>query len=587
MEIQVDRKFKKSVEPGHKSIKVFANGLSNRPKRPQDHRVFSRQESDKNLSPDSKPQINPLYTLKEFSNVLGSKLSLSLPSDSLESISAFLSKKMNNIISCTLQDLHEGVRVLLESITNFEKFNQKTCTLTLGSCEFLLKINGKDLPMMPKSQISSFLSRDWDKIVPGTKKYTEFPSSIIDMCRNYEESMLEAYAEIQEPEIVINNCKKISYQSQLAIKMQLEMLKKSENDQKKLKTQLEWEKTELKVLRAMVKQKKNDMQSEIENLKTKRLAMAHESVKAEKEIDKVNKKQETIQKALEKMMRFFEELDEESRKNAEFVEVRNNDKDFSVVEEIETLEEQLKKLDGMLRRCRNEEVDQINTQIYRIKTKISSLKSISAINDVTSMRKNTKNAMNNLNRVYSIDDIKKRTPIKRYTAMLNSPIMNNDGKIFPSSTKEFGAFKSYNSTTKIDRYTLEDCEFEDSGNLDYENTRPFDDKNAFSPKNIGNKFENLRLNMSKINPLLDLKIHKSYDFSTAQSSDVRENDIKLEDIEKIRSNAVEKEIEFDLKLKELKVQKIKIQEERGRLLSKIHNLRQYLQECCEEISLAS
>ncbi|OMJ72159.1 hypothetical protein SteCoe_29472 [Stentor coeruleus] len=587
MEYPVDPKFKKLAEQGHKNIKVFANGVSNRPRRSQDHISFCRQESGLGLSPESKPKSHPLYSLKELSSALGSKLNISLPSDSLESLSNFLSKKLSNLIYCTLQDLHEGVRILLESITNFEKFNQKTCTLTLGSHEFLLKINCKDIPIIPKSQISSFLSRDWDEIMVRTQNHIKFPSSVIDMCRNYEESMLEAYAEIQEPENIVKGCKKISYQSQYAINMQLQMLKKNEKDQKKLKTQLEWEKTELKTLRAIMKQKKNDMQSEIENLKTKRLAVAHESVKTEKEIEKVNKKQEKIQMALEKMVRFFEELDEESKYKAELIEIKNNDKDFSVVEEIEALEQQLKKLDGMLRRCRNEEVDQINTQIYRVKTKISSLKSISAINGVTSMRKNAKNAMENLNRVYSIDDVKKRTPIKRYTAVLNSPFMNKNGKIIPTLSKEFEAFKYCNNTVKTNRYALENCELDDIGNFDYENTIPCGDKNSLSPYKTVNKAENLYLNISKINPLIDFKNHKSYDFSTAQSSDVRESDIKLDDAEKIRNNAVEKEIEFDIKLKELKAQKIKIQEERGRLLSKIHNLRQYLQDCCEEISLVS
>lgn len=583
MEILVDQKFKKAAEPGRKSIKVFANGLSNRPKRSQDHRAFCRQESEQGLSPETKPQSQPLYTLKEFSNALGSKLNLSLPSDSLESISKFLSKKLNNLIYCTLQDLHEGVRILLESIENFEKFNQKTCTLALGSHEFVLKINGKDIPMTPKSQISNFLSQNCDKPVVRTQNYMELPSSVIDMCRNYEESMLISYAEIQEPEITLNSCKKIPYQSLCAINMQLEMMKKSENDQKKIKTQLEWEKTELKAVRAMMKQKKNDMQSEIENLKAKRLALAHESVKAEKELEKANKKQEKIQKALEKMMRFLEELDEESRKNAEFIEVKNNDKDFSVIEEIETLEKQLKKLDGMLRRCQKDEIDQINTQIYRVKTKISSLKSINAINDVTSMRKNATNVMNNLNRVYSIDNVKKRTPIKRYTAVMNSPPMNKNGKTVQISTNEYGAFKFFNNTMKTDRNALDDYEIEDVGTLDYENTYPYGDKHSLSP----NKTGNLSLNISKICPLLDLKNHKSYDYSTAQSSDVRECDIKLDDVEKIRNNAIEKEMEFDIKLKELKIQKIKLQEERGRLLSKVYNLRQYLQDCCEEISLTS
>lgn len=587
MESLADKKLKLRADTDHKTIKVFANAQFTRQRRVQDrHKSGSilHPQSEISCSPENKPQILQQKPFEDFCAELGLKLNLSLQSHTINDLVSVLSKKMSNIINCTLQDLHEGVRILLDTIENYEKVNRKTGKFLLGNHEFILKINGKDMAITSKDKIAGFISKDWQSFTEKSEITSSFPNSLIEMCREYEESMLLAYEEKTQPPVLINSCRKINYTSQCAVEMQLALLRQSKNDQGKIKNELEWEKAELKTVRSTMKQKKNELQDEINYLKSKRVDMVNEWIKAEKEAERVNKKKEVLQKVLEKLGRFFEEIDEEGRGRVELVQKLSEEKGSGVEKEIEELEGKLKELDKMLRKCSKDEMDQINTQIYRVKTKISGLKSISAINGVMNMRKSAKNAMNNLNRVYSIDHVKSKTPIKRYSATQNSPIGEKNEKTVSSLIRESLTCNSYNSTLKTDRSSSVDCELEDTKPVDLEKTlcvRGVDRQNI-SP-NKESKPENFYINIFKKKPIQDIKKAQEYkkslplDFNTIRMTDASD------DIEKMRHNAIEKELEYDMKLKDLKIQKVKLQEERGRITAKIYNLKHYLQECCDEI----
>ncbi|OMJ92983.1 hypothetical protein SteCoe_4060 [Stentor coeruleus] len=588
MESPADKKSKLKADTDHKIIKVFANTQFTRQRRVQDRNKSGsilHPQSEISCSPESKPQIIQQNPFKDFCAELGSKLNLSLQTHTINDLVNSLSKKMNNIINCTIQDLHEGVRILLDIIEKYEKSFRKTGKLLLGSHEFILKINGKDMAITSKDKIAGFLNKDWLSYTEKLPTINNLPNSIIKMCEEYEESMLLSYNEKTQTPTLINSCRKINYTSQCAIEMQLALLKQSKNDQVKLKNDLEWQNTELKIAKSTMKHKKNELQDEINYLKSKRIDMVNEWIKAEKESEKVNKKKDVLEKVLEKLNRFFEEIEEEGRGKVELVQKQSEEKGSGVEKEIEELEVKLRELDKMLRKCSKDEMDQINTQIYRVKTKISGLKSISAINGVMNMRKNAKNAMNNLNRVYSIDHVKSKTPIKRYSATQNSPISEKNENVVSSVVRGTLTCNSYNSTLKTDRSSSVDCELEDTKPVDFEKTlcmRGVDRLNA-SPKK-DSKPENFYINIFKKKPIQDIKKIQDFkkslplDINTIQMTDSRD------DIEKMRHNAIEKELEYDMKLKDLKMQKIKLQEERGRIMAKIYNLKHYLQECCDEIS---
>ena len=321
-----------------------------------------------------------------------------------------MKNSFSNKIFCSISELHQAFFSIYDIIHNYENFGIDQTNFFIGRYEFILNINDNDLPLPAKDQIEKYF-RDFTKTKDTeTVLFKDFPESIKNLFKEYEDSMIIAYNTDKLHSISISKFTNLPVNSNYLLEIQHASAKQSQITQGILKNELEWQKQDLKFQKAQSKLKGLEYHKKEENLnkhfnmiKNQRLSVAYEMERLEKEAENLKTKKAQVGyfvKELKALIEDFSSNPENQAKDSENSLIKNSA--FNIQEELQFLEMELRDLENQFKISSVNESENIKTQIYRLKTKISSLKSI---NVVTSTLKNTntmKNIIKNLSRVYSL-----------------------------------------------------------------------------------------------------------------------------------------------------------------------------------------
>ena len=381
--------------------KPLVNPRSNQNKRFVEVMKITSIHKDTELEPNN---LN-LRTFKEAEKTvlkeLEAKIGICLPKENLDQVSEFLKSKLMYQVTCSVFELHEFSNKIMKVIERFENFGQSDWKITLGCQEFLfhvteegcVKFNPFDLVQNPLE----LKKRPADLRLPKSK---------IEVLKNYEDSMIEAFLNLDSIQVNHKDFIKLTQKSEQLIKNQVKSLKKEENEAKSIRQELEWQREELKFYKNEAKFIKNTkmckesiLESEITNLREKRVSIAQSFENIEKLQEKLDDQKEKIVKILVDLQTFCENLGkvQETHETPEKLQ-----------KEIMILEIQLKDLESQYKKNSFEE--SLKLQINRLKTKISSLKTLNAISNTISTTNSAKSIMKSFNKVYSVNKFQARSP---------------------------------------------------------------------------------------------------------------------------------------------------------------------------------
>lgn len=391
-------------------------------------------------NPESKSQI-----FKYFLQELEVRLGFKVPNDSIDHAAKFIKDKLTYKIECSLAELHEFSKKIEKIILDYESFNCSSWNLGIAGEEFIFLINSND-SCVSKDELTRFMSfsqEETSKLNGEKEKVYEFNKSVQDFCMDLEGIMESQYENLKKAKFN-EDILKINKNSRYLIQYEIEDNKKRRLECSQLKNDLEWQKEELRFIIAQTKYKKNEcvskevlLENQISRIRTRRVSMAQELENIEIENNKLENQKEKIQNVLNYLISIINSI---QKKPA------STPPDPSTLQsQIKDLEAQLKLLEKNLSLSSIQEQDSISTQIYRLKTKISSLKSINVINKNLKSTSSAKNLMQSLNKMYKISK-----PYKSSKDLKKSPF-----SLFISSNlykKESNFNYSSNiSTLKTDR----------------------------------------------------------------------------------------------------------------------------------------
>jgi hypothetical protein len=360
------------------------------------------------VSPITKnEQIEPnhLTSFKEAEKTvlkeLEAKLGICLPKETLEKTADFLKEKLSNIVTCSVFELHEFSHKILKILEKVENFGQSDWKIKLGSQEFLFKVSEEGCAKLDSFEFfkSSGSLKDSQNI--------PLPRSRIRNLNEYEEEMVKAFQTFDIENLSkdgkIN--KKLSQKSEELIKKEIKSFKKKQDDINNLKNDLEWQREELKFYKNEAKQMRNTklcresiLDSEITNLREKRVFIAQSFEKIENLQEKFDFQKEKIIKILSDLQNFCENLGKPEVNHQSPTKLRA---------EILVLDSQLKDLELQFKKSSD---DSLKLQINRLKTRISSLKAMSAISSTVTTTSSARSLMKSFNKVYSVSRLQVKSP---------------------------------------------------------------------------------------------------------------------------------------------------------------------------------
>ncbi|OMJ82559.1 hypothetical protein SteCoe_16724 [Stentor coeruleus] len=359
--------------------------------------------------------------LHAFVEELEKKLKVPLPKDSIESLSLALQKIIYKKIECTTYDLKQLIDDTYKIIQNYENYHIKDCRLSLGNILFTLTIQDKEIYVGKKQEISK-LFNPTSEIV---KKTTDFPDTVLDMCRNYELSMQKAFENSiydSTPDVV--PCKSLP-KSGFLHDLQLQLYITNTLEQRTMKRELEWGKSEMKALKGQLKDKIHDVQIKIRDNKNEFFKLKEERARLLKEKEEIEKNSEDLDDKKRKFLKWADGLkklvDNLIEKNdvgnmSSFQSMNNS---FMSVEqsfineedEQKSLESELKELEAQLDKVPKDRKDSLQTRIQRIKTRIQAIKSEKLISQSSRRTTRLKTAVCNMQNLMGIKYPLPHTPL--------------------------------------------------------------------------------------------------------------------------------------------------------------------------------
>lgn len=375
------------------------------------------------------------------------KMGFCLPKGNIEKVAEVLKSKMRYKVDCTAFELHEFCEKIQMVLQKVENFGDSEWKVTIAGMEFVFNVENC---MSGNGQVTDFEC--------GVKGRTEvrLPVSRIKMCRDYEDRMIEAFQGAEEL-VSHQEFKRLTERSNFLIQKEVKQMQKLKNELAQTKNDLEWQREELKFYKSEAVHRRDSkltkesiLESEILNLREKRVSIAQGFEDLENEQEKFASQKSALSKILLNLQSFLENFQNNDSRKESPTRLRL---------EICTLESQLKELEIESRKNFSEE--NLRLQINRLKTKISSLKSISAISNTLSATSNAKSKMNNFKNAYSVTRLPTRTvTLSNFCSPLASASKIN------VSRPSFGTVKNDRSLSVSQKFTLQSKLEETKGKLE-------------------------------------------------------------------------------------------------------------------------
>lgn len=347
---------------------------------------------------------SPRQDFQDFVKELEKKLMLSLPKDSIESLSQALKKFMNNHIECTLIQIKQVIDDCYKLIQNYENFSAKEGHVSIGSFRVCIKISD-DFHVQNKEKIA----KNWvcEEINSGL---IEFPDSILNICKNLESEMENAYKSEYSYTTNKMNSVHTQYKSDQIAELQYKTYKQNQFSQGLLKKELEWQRQELKVIKAQYKSKIHDLlqkdvliKKELERIKKESIRLEKESLRIEKSWEKYTEEKKNLMNKIQKI-----ESDSPNKTHSKLNSFASNHSGLSVSEssvveedELKELNQELKELEETYKNSSPGTGGAILVKINRLQTRISSIRSEKMISKSTNKSATVKNVLSVMQKVMS------------------------------------------------------------------------------------------------------------------------------------------------------------------------------------------
>lgn len=386
---------------------------------PDPDSIFWEKDHNANIEfPLPQDKNKHLHALAEE---LEKKLKVPLPKDSTESLSAALQKLIHKKIECTTYDLKQLIDDTYKIIQNYENSYIRNSRLSLGNTLFTLTILDKDIYIGKKQEISKLFNPP----IEIKQKTVDFPDTVLDMCRNYELSMQKAFENSvydSSPNVV--PCKSLP-KSGFLHDLQLQLYITNTLEQRTMKRELEWGKSEMKTLKGQLKEKIHDVQVKIRENKNEFFKLKEERARLLKEKEQIEKNSEDLDDKKRRFLKWADGLKKlvdalvEKNDAANMSSFQSMNNSFMSVEqsfineedEQKSLESELKELEGQLEKVPKDKKDSLQTRIQRIKTRIQAIKTEKLINQSSRRTTRLKTAVSNMQNFMGIKYPLPHTPL--------------------------------------------------------------------------------------------------------------------------------------------------------------------------------
>jgi hypothetical protein len=526
--------------------------------------------------------------LEMFSLVLEETFGWRLPKDSISSLAAALQEKMTNKIQCSMHDLHDLVDQTVKIINQCENQNRKEFQICFGDKRFVVNVNNCDIPVIDKESFA-FMFEKTAKNMGKSKKIKDcsLPKSIIDYCGRYENDMKNAFEDLKlteqkhKPQLISYNSPEISFNSRYLT------AKKHQNEQQILSAELDWQISELKFLNSQLKSRRSSLISKeseykesLSSLKSRRISIALDYEKIEKENEKIEEFKEKLKNLLENLLNTIEEV-LNPPKNEIYDGESPTRTGKTMKLEIERLQQEQQKLERICKSRPPDEEEIYFSQIYKIKTRISNLKSISAIKEALSTTQSVKNMMTNFNKVYSCKATRAQRPFSLSFSQISTPS--------PQKRPE-------SRTIKLAPALLLDVKNERSASVDKKNEDSSTRNQFLSQKEAKllakeeelewreeNILQLLEENEGKTSKKLENSLFAIVHAKKAYESRLHVLETKIIETEKIRSQFFAKQDELSILKSELEENNFSLQQMKETLAQQLDSLKSYIEDLIRQL----
>lgn len=500
------------------------------------------------------------YVLGELELGLGFRI----PKQTLQHAADYLKKKLEYKIICSVSELDEFSHKIQKVLREVENFDCKEWKVSVAGQTFEFFLNDFDTGLEKWKISQNFEVFEGDK--QGMSDIS-LPDSIISACQEYEEALQAAFFSYSEQQLTKSPQKPVK-KSVFLINSEIEDSKKRKKEIFALQQDLEWQKEELKFTISHSKHQKTEnlnrkilFDDQLEDLRKRRISMVQEQESLENQAKKLNAQRQLLRNIFLQLSKFIQTLENK----------QNQSKD--ILAEISDLEVQLSELEKKFKTCGKLEADSIQTQIYRTKTKISSLKSQKAINSSLTTSSSANNLMNSFSKVYSISNTE---PVKP-ASIKNSPASFNLSIKIPKDPSSFNisTMKTERSlSVGLSQLDSKDEELIINSVLKQKELRLIEKEEELSliEEKIINK-------LGQVDQINDVKILKAETSRIKRRFESRQKELEAElrVVEKYKSELRDKGDELEGRFCEVDEEMAKVQWEKARVARVLEEIKEYLQ----------
>ena len=520
---------------------------------------------------------------------LEKKLNIELSKSTITQISDRLENTCCTSFDCSVQELHMTVKRLSEIIRNYENFKIIQGIFYLGKQEISLSINNQDTAIADKKEIQTVLLNSIQNQIINEIDDIPVPFYCVEALSCYEADLYRAFEENINGETCKEQVKCVNRYSGFIAEQQSSVLRQTKLEHAVIKYDLDWQKEEFKLLKTQLKCKRNevankelDLNKRYKNLRENRLSMAHESEVFEKKIENFEEKKELLSQIIDKIRDLIKELTLKSGSPKKDLPPEICINFLSTQDEINQLELDLKALETQFKRANAVQAESLQTQIYRVKTKISSLKSINMLNNTFQSAKSAKNIMQNFTKVYSVRSACHHRTTGGFASNKASPL--NSSAIFNFSQIERESVKSIEkqgrstSVSMSDLIETLDSDKDKKTSMNYKESRL-----AEKEEELRRKEEKLVKALEKIGTESEVEVIKEEIVNLSRvkrfyESRQKQLENKFLESDKVRDRLKEKEKDLQKKFDEIEELNSKLKDDRNDILLQLESMKLFIEE---------
>lgn len=377
------------------------------------------------------PQIDHSECFSNFISELRANLNISLPSDSIQSVSRVLQNSLQNFITCSILDLKKSIEDLYKAIQNFEDYGETNAKLYLGSFVFTLNIFEKDL--IPGTKIE--IGKNFASFFQTHKELEKLPEFLSHFTKSLESEMSKSYSDSISHSSIKPITTSVLYKNHNYLSdLENFQLRKDSLQTFNMKKEIEWDRHELKFMKGQLKSKLQEIKIREKDLKIESSKISEGRIKVAKDNQKMEKILEDLEDRKIRFLKMQENLKNivnekprlsECNLNSSFMSnssIASMDVGESLEEEQKILEKELDELKLGLSQSGPEVQDSLSMKINKIQNRLTTIRSEKMLSMTNKRSHKMNTVISKLQKTMSI----KQNPLPRM------PLSSSHKSIIPS-----------------------------------------------------------------------------------------------------------------------------------------------------------